>query len=152
MVLCGAALLASCADDRDSNPVLNTNGDVTFHLNAPAIGGATLDLAKSEGVELSWSQPVLTEPNAPLGQAGVYGFSYVAQLSKDGNFTKSFTKALAEVTDEEGNYTGAPEGQDYTTLPTKYTSCVVKSTVVSMSSTSTRMVHFLRLNRFTSVW
>jgi starch-binding outer membrane protein SusE/F len=123
MVLCGAAVMASCSDDRDSNPVLNTNGDVTFRLNAPAIGSSVLDLSRSTGLELTWSQPVLTEDNAPLGQAGVYGVSYVAQLSKDGNFTKSFTEALAEVTDENGDYMGTPTGQDYTELTTKYSSC-----------------------------
>ena len=59
MALMGIVLFSACEDDRDSNPVLNTSGDVTFHLNAPEIGTALVDLASSEGIELTWNQPVL---------------------------------------------------------------------------------------------
>ena len=118
--LVGLVAFTACEDDRDSNPVLNTSGDVTFVLNAPEFAGVDVALGATESVPLTWSQPVLTTDNAPLGAAGVYGFMYEVQLSKDGNFTKTFAEALAEVTDEEGNYTGTPTGHDYTVLPTQY--------------------------------
>ena len=121
--LVGLVAFTACEDDRDSNPVLNTSGDVTFVLNAPEFAGVDVALGATESVPLTWSQPVLTTDNAPLGAAGVYGFMYEVQLSKDGNFTKTFADALAEVTDEEGNYTGTPTGHDYTVLPTTYNEC-----------------------------
>lgn len=124
MALAGLVVFTACEDDRDSNPVLNTSGNVTFQLNAPEVGASTVDLARSEGVALTWSQPVLTEDNAPLGLAGVYGFQYAAQLSKDGKFDTSFDEALSKVEkDEDGNYLGQPTGYNYTTLPSGYTSC-----------------------------
>lgn len=118
MALAGLVMFAACDSDRDSNPVLNS-GTTTFHLNAPEVGNATVDLAQSQGLALTWNQPVLTNNNAPLGSAGVFGFRYVAQLSKDGNFTKSFAQALAEATDADGNI-GTVSGHDYTTLATAY--------------------------------
>jgi hypothetical protein len=121
--LVGLVAFTACEDDRDSNPVLNTSGDVTFVLNAPEFAGVDVALGATESVPLTWSQPVLTTDNAPLGAAGTYGFMYEVQLSKDGNFTKTFADALAEVTDEEGNYTGTPTGHDYTVLPTTYNEC-----------------------------
>ena len=121
MALMGIVLFSACEDDRDSNPVLNTSGDVTFHLNAPEIGTALVDLAESEGVDLTWNQPVLTNNNAPLGTAGIYGFRYVAQISKDGSFKKSFAEALAEATDADGNI-GTIGEHDYSTLATPYSS------------------------------
>lgn len=119
MALIGVVCFSACEDDRDSNPILDNSGNVTFHLNAPEIGTAAVDLGSSEGIALTWNQPVLTNNNAPLGSAGVYGFRYVAQLSKDGNFTKSFAQALAEATDAEGNI-GTVSGQDYTVMETPY--------------------------------
>lgn len=119
LALIGAVFFTACEDDRDSNPVLTADGNVTFQLNAPEVGTAAVDLAKSEGIALTWSQPVVTDKNAPLASAGVYGFRYVAQLSKDGNFTKSFAEALAEATDSEGNI-GKVTGQDYTTMASAY--------------------------------
>lgn len=119
----GIVLFSACDDDRDSNPVLNTSGSATFHLNAPEIGNATVDLASSQGIDLTWNQPVLTNNNAPLGSSGVYGFQYLVQISKDGNFTKSFAEALAEATDAEGNI-GEVKGHDYTTIQTQFSGTV----------------------------
>lgn len=116
MALAGLLFFTACEDDRDSNPVLNTNGNVEFKLNTPEFAGLDIALGSTDFVTLTWSQPVLTPDNAPLGAAGTYGLRYAVQVSKDGNFTKTFASALAEVTDEEGNFTGTPTGHDYTTI------------------------------------
>ena len=123
MALVALAAFTACEDDRDSNPVLNTSGNVTFELNAPEFAGLDVVLASTESLGLTWSQPVLTADNAPLGPAGTYGLVYEVQASKDGNFTKTFADALAEVTDEEGNFTGIPSGHDYTVLDATIDGC-----------------------------
>lgn len=123
VALCGAAVLVSCEDDRDSNPVLIDNGNVTFVLNTPEFEGNTILLSETASLPLSWSQPVLTDNNAPLGMAGNYGLIYTVQLSNSGSFTKSFAEALAEVTNEEGDFTGVPTGYDYTSLTSIQSSC-----------------------------
>lgn len=123
VALCGAAVLVSCEDDRDSNPVLIDSGNVTFVLNTPEFEGNTILLSETASLPLSWSQPVLTDNNAPLGMAGNYGLIYTVQLSNSGSFTKSFAEALAEVTNEEGDFTGIPTGYDYTSLTSIQSSC-----------------------------
>lgn len=123
MALVALAAFTACEDDRDSNPVLNTSGKVTFELNAPEFAGLDVALASTESLALTWSQPVLTTDNAPLAPAGTYGLIYEVQASKDGNFTKTFDAALAEVTDEEGNFTGTPSGHDYVVLNATIEGC-----------------------------
>ena len=54
--MCGAFILASCADDNDSNPVLQK--PTSFVLNTPALAtNGTYDLANSTSVELTCTQP-----------------------------------------------------------------------------------------------
>lgn len=115
MALAGLVIFSACEDDRESNPVLNTSGNATFVLNAPEVGTSPVDLALSKGVALTWNQPDLTDLHAPLGNVGSYGFSYAVQVSKDGNFDKSFDAALAEATDADGNI-GEVTGHNYTTI------------------------------------
>lgn len=56
LLLMGVALmLTACSDDRDSNPVLLT--PESFVLNTPAYADRAIDLANSETVNLTWSQP-----------------------------------------------------------------------------------------------
>ena len=124
LLLASSFALISCDKDIDSNPVLIDNGTpVSIILNTPEFSQQTVALAATEGVTITWSQPKLTAENAPLGQESSMGLSYAVQVSKDGNFTKTFDAALAEVTDEEGNYTGTPSGHDYIQLVTTYASC-----------------------------
>ena len=77
----------SCEDDNDSNPVLVQ--PTTFVLNTPAYANEVVDLANSENLKLTWSQPD-------------YGFPVVAnyylQLSADGNFNVSTAEAEADET------------------------------------------------------
>ncbi|MBQ3630830.1 MAG: hypothetical protein II949_06295 [Prevotella sp.] len=123
MALAGLLVFTACEEDRDSNPVLNTKGNVEFKLNTPEFAGLNVALGSTDFLTMTWSQPVLTTDNAPLGAAGTYGMRYAVQVSKDGNFTKTFESALAEVTDAEGNFTGTPTGHDYTTLDAYFDEC-----------------------------
>lgn len=56
-LLAGAALLGfvSCSDDNDSNPTVQQ--PESFVLNTPAYGGNLYDLANSDSIELTYSQP-----------------------------------------------------------------------------------------------
>ena len=89
---CVAAFsFTSCADDNDSNPTISQPTD--FVLNSPAYAGNVYDLANSDSLELTYSQPA-------------YGFtaavSYYTQVSLTGDWT-------AAATDAEGNTTEAPK-------------------------------------------
>ena len=124
LLLTSTIALVSCDKDIDSNPVLTQNDEpVRITLNTPEFAQQAVALSGTESLTLSWSQPQLTPDNAPLGQSGNMGLSYVVQVSKDGNFTKTFDAALAEVTDDEGNYTDTPSGYNYIQLATTYASC-----------------------------
>ena len=124
LLLASTIAFTSCDKDIDSNPVL-LQGDTPakIDLNTPEFSTQSVALSGTEGLTLTWSQPVLTADNAPLGQESSMGLSYAVQVSKDGNFTKTFDAALAEVTDSEGNYTGTPTGYDYIQLASTYASC-----------------------------
>ena len=124
LLLASTIALISCEKDIDSNPVL-IQGDtpVAINLNTPEFATQPVALAGTPGITLTWSQPQLTAENAPLGQEGSMGLSYAVQVSNDGNFTKTFDTALAEVTDEDGNYIGVPSGFNYIQLATTYASC-----------------------------
>lgn len=84
----GLMTLASCSDDRDDNPSIVS--PTTFHLNTPALADQYLDLAKSEFIELTCSQPD-------------YGFpantQYTVQVSLDEN--------MADYKEIEQNFKGA---------------------------------------------
>ena len=69
-----------CKDDNESNPTLTQ--PTQFVLNNPALADAHIDLAKSETIELTWSQPTpYTNYNAPVTP------TYTVQLSTKGSFT-----------------------------------------------------------------
>lgn len=85
MIFGGLCFLASCDDDRDSNPVIQEPTE--FVLNTPAYSSSLIDLVNSEFVHLSWSQPNYGYPAV---------VAYFLQLSKDGNFTVSVDEADAD--------------------------------------------------------
>ena len=70
----GLVVFASCSEDRDDNPTIVS--PTTFRVNTPAIADQYLDLAKSDIIELTCSQPD-------------YGFpantQYTVQVSLDEN-------------------------------------------------------------------
>lgn len=81
--------LASCDDDRDNNPTLQE--PTTFKLNTPAYANANVDLATSDSLTFSWSQPDYGFPAAAL---------YLMQVSADNVWSSSVEDSLA---DESGN-------------------------------------------------
>lgn len=108
LLLCSVGLFTACEDDNDSNPVLVQPTE--FVLNEPAYSTAgSIDLAHSSGINLSWSQPVYTNNNAPLV------VTYEVQVSPTGSFTHSYEEAQADET-------GATVA-DYAVLESSTTKC-----------------------------
>lgn len=89
MLLAGIFALSSCDKDVDWNPTLTK--PTSFVLNKLAVDEATrIDLAKSNGIDLSWSQPEnYTDMNAPIVA------TYTVEVSPTGTFNKVFD-AFAE--------------------------------------------------------
>lgn len=87
------SLFASCSDDNDSNPTLIQPKE--FVLNTPAYANATIDLEKSTGLELTWSQPKYTADNAPINA------TYEVQVSPTNSFTVSTDEAAAAESGEK---------------------------------------------------
>lgn len=119
-IACGLVVMTSCEDDRDSNPTLDTTKTQALELNPVEFANNVVVFSETDKLALSWKQPSWTDMSAPLGQSGIYGLCYAVQLSKDGNYTKSFKEALAEVTLDDGTYSGPATGHNYTTLSTIY--------------------------------
>ncbi|WP_337437942.1 SusE domain-containing protein [Prevotella sp.] len=88
------SLFASCSDDNDSNPTLIQPKE--FTLNTPEYANATtIDLEKSTGLELTWSQPKYTADNAPINA------TYEVQVSPTNSFTVSTDEAAADESGEK---------------------------------------------------
>lgn len=85
LAVCG---FTACEEDRDSNPTLIQPTE--FKLNTPAYTEEEIDLGNSETINLSWSQPVYTTDNAPVGA------TYQVEVSPTGNFTVSNKAAEAD--------------------------------------------------------
>lgn len=93
LAIAAVACLASCDDDRDDNPVIDTNtaGQVAFNLNTPSYVNTLIDLGMTDSLVISWSQP---EWGFPLVA------NYNIQLSKDGTFTTSYAEQTADESGE----------------------------------------------------
>jgi starch-binding outer membrane protein SusE/F len=87
------SLFASCSDDNDSNPTLIQPTE--FTLNTPEYINLTVDLEKSTGLELTWSQPKYTADNAPINA------TYEVQVSPTNTFTVSTDEAAADESGEK---------------------------------------------------
>ena len=87
------SLFASCSDDNDSNPTLIQPKE--FTLNTPEYINSTIDLEKSTGLELTWSQPKYTADNAPINA------TYEVQVSHTNTFTVSTDEAAADESGEK---------------------------------------------------
>lgn len=105
----GTLALISCSDDNDSNPTLIQPTE--FVLNEPTVKDATVDLALSNGIDLSWSQPKYTADNAPVVA------TYSVQLSTAGTFNKEYD---TNAEDDAEN-----EGADFVTLDETATKCKI---------------------------
>lgn len=116
LLLMGAALMfTSCSDDRDSNPVLQQ--PESFVLNTPAYAEQAIDLANSESVNLTWSQP------------DYGGFPVAAEYTVEVSATNEWnTPYTAEVADETG------ETQcDYYAFENVFSSCEAKISAADMA-------------------
>lgn len=81
---------ASCDDDRDNNPVLpDMPTQNAFVLNTPAYSTANVDLATSDSLRFTWSQPNYGFPAAA---------QYEMQFSVDNVWTSSVADSLADPT------------------------------------------------------
>lgn len=99
-VLMGAAVLTSCVDDRDSNPVIDVT-DATIELYAPSYNNEIIDLVNSQSIHFAWSEPEVAHAAsgkpAPIAKKG--GTIYALEVSLTGEFT---TPLDAELSDECG--------------------------------------------------
>ncbi len=90
LLVAATMMLASCSDDRDSNPTLKTPS--SFVLNTPAYAAQAIDLANSETVNLTWSQP-------DYGGFPVAA-SYTVEFSPTNDWSVSVSEAAADETGE----------------------------------------------------
>lgn len=83
LMIIGMLALASCDEDRDSNPVITQ--PTTFVLNTPVEANGTIDLSQSSTLNLTWSQPTpYTDLNAPVIP------TYTVQLSTTGSYNTAY--------------------------------------------------------------
>lgn len=104
IVFASMVALTSCKDDNDSNPTLVT--PTQFVVNSPSVGEALVDLKESKTINLTWSQPTFTTPNAPVVA------NYEVQISTSGEFTKKYDDAAEDNT-----------GTNYIAMSETFTTC-----------------------------
>ena len=108
LLMAVAFMFTACSDDRDSNPVLQQPS--SFVLNTPAYANQAIDLANSETVNLTWSQP------------NYGGFPVAAEYTVEVSPTNEWTTSYAEeVADESGETQG-----DYYAFENIFSSCEAK--------------------------
>lgn len=124
------SLFASCSDDNDSNPTLIQPKE--FVLNTPAYANETIDLEKSTGLELTWSQPKYTAENAPVNA------TYEVQVSPTNSFTVSTDEAAA---DESGE-----KVPDYAVLSNTTQKCDISASAEEMDKALVKILKWTEEN------
>ncbi|MFR2803925.1 MAG: SusE domain-containing protein [Segatella copri] len=125
------SLFASCSDDNDSNPTLIQPKE--FTLNTPEYANATtIDLEKSTGLELTWSQPKYTADNAPINA------TYEVQVSPTNSFTVSTDEAAA---DESGE-----KVPDYAVLSNTTQKCDISASAEEMDKALVKILKWTEEN------
>lgn len=124
------SLFASCSDDNDSNPTLIQPKE--FVLNTPAYANATIDLERSTGLELTWSQPKYTADNAPINA------TYEVQVSPTNSFTVSTDEAAA---DESGE-----KVPDYAVLSNTTQKCNISASAEEMDKALVKILKWTEGN------
>lgn len=124
------SLFASCSDDNDSNPTLIQPKE--FVLNTPAYANATIDLERSTGLELTWSQPKYTADNAPINA------TYEVQVSPTNSFTVSTDEAAA---DESGE-----KVPDYAVLSNTTQKCNISASAEEMDKALVKILKWTEEN------
>lgn len=105
MLLCGVCLFTACSDDLEHNPTLLN--PTTFKLNQPAFSASNIDLATSNGLNFSWSQP------------NYGGFPVAAEYQMQFSLTNSFNTSVAQA---QADDTGATVA-DYVELDNVFSTC-----------------------------
>lgn len=124
------SLFASCSDDNDSNPTLIQPKE--FTLNTPEYINSTIDLEKSTGLELTWSQPKYTADNAPINA------TYEVQVSPTNSFTVSTDEAAA---DESGE-----KVPDYAVLSNTTQKCDISASAEEMDKALVKILKWTEEN------
>lgn len=124
------SLFASCSNDNDSNPTLIQPKE--FVLNTPAYANETIDLEKSTGLELTWSQPKYTADNAPINA------TYEVQVSPTNSFTVSTDEAAA---DESGE-----KVPDYAVLSNTTQKCNISASAEEMDKALVKILKWTEEN------
>ena len=124
------SLFASCSDDNDSNPTLIQPKE--FTLNTPEYINSTIDLEKSTGLELTWSQPKYTADNAPINA------TYEVQVSPTNSFTVSTDEAAA---DESGE-----KVPDYAVLSNTTQKCNISASAEEMDKALVKILKWTEEN------
>lgn len=125
------SLFASCSDDNDSNPTLIQPKE--FTLNTPEYANATtIDLEKSTGLELTWSQPKYTADKAPINA------TYEVQVSPTNSFTVSTDEAAA---DESGE-----KVPDYAVLSNTTQKCNISASAEEMDKALVKILKWTEGN------
>lgn len=124
------SLFASCSDDNDSNPTLIQPTE--FTLNTPEYINSTIDLEKSTGLELTWSQPKYTADNAPINA------TYEVQVSPTNTFTVSTDEAAA---DESGE-----KVPDYAVLSNTTQKCDISASAEEMDKALVKILKWTEGN------
>lgn len=102
--VCSIALITACSDDRSNNPTLQE--PTTFSLNTPAYAAQNINLALSDGINFTWSQPA-------------YGFPVAAQYQLQVSLNDKYNISTSTALNDRSGKTIA----DYETLTTVYNSC-----------------------------
>lgn len=105
MLLCGVCMFTACSDDLSHNPTLLN--PTTFALNQPSYSALNVDLATSNGLNFTWSQP------------NYGGFPVAAEYQMQFSLTNSFNVSVEQA---EADETGATVA-DYVKLDQIYSSC-----------------------------
>ena len=124
------SLFASCSDDNDSNPTLIQPKE--FVLNTPTYANATIDLERSTGLEVTWSQPKYTADNAPINA------TYEVQVSPTNSFTVSTDEAAA---DESGE-----KVPDYAVLSNTTQKCNISASAEEMDKALVKILKWTEGN------
>ncbi len=104
LLLCSACMFTACEDDNDSNPVIQS--PTTFELNTPAYSSSVIDLATSDSLAFTWSQPDYGGWPAAA--------EYQIQVSLTNTFTQAYNDAATDAT--------ANDSADYVTLDSYFRS------------------------------
>ena len=104
MLLCATCMFTACSDDLSHNPTLLT--PTTFNLNTPSYANLNVDLATSNGLNFTWSQPE-------------YGIPVAAEYQLQFSMTNTFTTSVDEADADESGTLKA----DYVMPDNIYSSC-----------------------------